>query len=99
MDWKKVEPQLWTPKELNDYTEGILVNVEHNQGKYNSTVYSLENNGELIFFFGSAVLDNKMKYLTPGQHVRIIFLGNQVGKDKQEYKDFEVYKGTVDKTN
>jgi len=94
MEWKKIEPKLWKPEKVDDEIIGALIGVDSDVGKYKSKVYHLENNGEQNNFFGSTVLDDKMKYCKIGDTIKIVYKGKKQGKNA-EYDDFEVFKSKV----
>ena len=95
--WKEIERK----SELHDFekqatVEGLYTGKEENVGtKGNSTIYTLEENGEEIKFWGSTVLDNKFKelekeYATGSAKVRVTFLGMQKGQSGTNYKDWKL---------
>ncbi|MBD3262948.1 hypothetical protein GF374_01040 [Candidatus Woesearchaeota archaeon] len=92
-EFEKVTSESWIPKEKGDFIIGSLIDVKHDVGKFKQNVYSIDNGKEIIDFFGSTVLDRKMKTITIGERIKIEFLGMNTTEDgKTEYKDFELYR-------
>jgi len=72
---------------------GKILNIEEKGGKFESKVYTLETENEIVDVFGSAVLDIKLKPICQiGNIIKIVFLEIKKGKEA-EYKDFDVYIG------
>ncbi len=72
---------------------GKILHIEEKGGKYETKVYTLETETEIVDVFGSAVLDGILSSFGQiGNTVRITFLGKKQGKDA-EYKTFEVALG------
>lgn len=76
-DWKENTGNTWKPENKDDEVVGILVDVEHGVGDNNSTMYTIEqaSNHESISVWGSAVLDSRMKGISVGEEVRIVYKG------------------------
>lgn len=92
MAFKLIEPISWKPESPGDEIIGVLLRVEDEAGKYKSKVYHLETeDGKQLSIFGSAVLKDKLGYISIGDKIKIVFKGEVEGKDSK-YKDFEVYK-------
>jgi len=89
--WKKLSSP-WIPENKDDKIEGRLIKVEEEAGENKSMLYHLETENAIRGVWGSAVLDQKMKFFEVGDYVKIIFLGIKEG-GKKDYKDFEVFKG------
>ena len=85
----------WNAENKKEIT-GKILNIEEEGGKYDTKVYTLETEDEIIDIFGSAVLDKILKPICKiGNTIRILFLGMKQGKDA-EYKTYEVSLGTED---
>lgn len=70
---------------------GILTEIKRNVGANDSNIYVVQTDKELTSFWGSSVLDNKLKDVFPGQEVRVTYLGKvKSEKTGREYKDFKV---------
>lgn len=93
MEWKEVTPNIWKPTKAGEIIEGVLISKD-NKGSFDSTAYSLENSTGQMLVWGSAVLDDRMKFVNPGELVRIEFLGTQKNSKGQDVKLFKVSKGT-----
>lgn len=82
----------WNPENQKEIV-GKILNIQESGGKYNTKVYTLETENEIIDVFGSAVLDPKIKPICQiGNTIKIVFLGKKQGKDV-EYKDFDIFLG------
>jgi hypothetical protein len=96
-DWKKVElGNTWDYKSAKkgDEVVGIYKFKEEGIGENNSNVYTFETpTGELISIWGSTVLDLRFKNLTPGEEVKVVYLG-QLESEKRKgkfYHNFDVF--------
>ena len=82
----------WNIEKQKEIT-GKILNIEEKGGKYETKVYTLETETEIVDVFGSIVLDEKLKsFGQVGNIIKIEYLGKKKGKDA-EYKDFDVYRG------
>ena len=93
-----IEPGVWKPEEGDSIT-GVLVNKVPKEENM-SARYVVENKNGLFTVWGSAVLDDRMQYVTIGQLVRITFEGkgkNAKGQDLNKYK-VQVAKGKKPET-
>lgn len=101
---KKGPSDMWDPRkdaegnklEANDksYIEGFYLGAEHDQGpKKNSQVHTIQGftSGKEKAFWGSMLLDEMLGKVTPGQFVRVLWLGLKQPKGNgQEYHDWDV---------
>lgn len=94
--WKKLSSP-WKPENKDDEISGKLVRVDEKVGENESMLYQLETENAIRGVWGSAVLDQKMKFFEIGDYVKIIFLGKKEGNKKESYKDFDVCLGRVKK--
>ncbi len=93
-DWELVEPGVWKPENAGDEIVGVLVNVEPADDAANiGARYYLENTQGRFFIWGTAVLDDRMKYVKIGQLVKIVFQGKVNNKRGQTVNMFKVYTG------
>ena len=93
-EWTKVESDVWNPEEGEEIS-GKYLGVQHKVGDHNSELYSLETEeGRQVGVWGSKVLDGKMLGIQVGQQVKIKFVGKVKPEKGNEYKDFEVFKGS-----
>jgi hypothetical protein len=93
MEWKKIEPNVWKPTQPGDSIEGVLV-IKEPKGGFDSYAYSLETTEGQVLVWGSAVLDDRMKFINPGDLVRIEFKGMSKNKKGQDIKLYEVSRAT-----
>jgi len=95
-DWQEIGGQtMWNFKELGRgaVLVGTYLTMEENVGENGSKMYNIEReNGELMGVWGNAVLDRKFLQVTPGEMVRIEYLGTARGKAGREYHNFKVSK-------
>ncbi len=90
--WKRlIDP--WIPKLPNDEISGKLLRIDEKVGTNESMLYTLETEDSVRGVWGSTVLDEKMKIFEVGDYVKIVFLGRKKGGKKDDYKDFDVYRG------
>lgn len=89
-NWKKIEPGVWKPEKDGDEFIGVLVKSELSTKYDKNYIYSFETKEGHTIVYGSAVLDDKMKYVKVGQAVKIVFKGMQKNAKKQDTKIFEV---------
>ena len=90
--WDEVCPQWWSPQNGGNKIEGVLVSNDGIAGKYGSKFYTIsDKEGELINFFGSAVLDERLKHVTVGQMVKVEYCGTETTKKGETVKLFKVF--------
>ncbi len=90
-EWKTIEPGVWKPVRENEQITGILVSKEPKDEITGlSARYYLETKAGMFFVWGTAVLDDRMKYVKIGQKVRITFEGKTTNKRGQTVNLFKV---------
>ena len=90
-EWKTIEPGVWKPVRENEQITGILVSKEPKDEITGlSARYYLETKAGMFFVWGTAVLDDRMKYVKIGQKVRITFGGKTTNKRGQTVNLFKV---------
>ena len=90
-EWKTIEPGVWKPKKESDQITGVLVSKEPKDEITGLSVrYYLETKAGMFFVWGTAVLDDRMKYVKIGQKVRITFEGKTTNKRSQTVNLFKV---------
>ena len=95
--WQAIEPDTWKPKEKGDQIIGVLTSTEPKDDKAQlSARYYLQNELGTYLVWGSAVLDNRMKFVKIDDKVRITFEGKEKNKKKQ---DLNMYKVDVAKNS
>ena len=78
---------------LGEAVQGFYVNKRNNVGQNESSVYELKlENGELVSFWGSDLLDGKFAEIPLGSSVRVTFLGIAQPKTPKgrAYQNFRV---------
>jgi len=104
-NWNKQgDGKTWNPKKdengkdliagEDSVLDGYYLSFEENKGKHNSTVYKIkDDDGQVWSAWGSAVLDDKMAGIEPGDYVRIQWLGLQDPKNVggSQYHGWDVF--------
>lgn len=78
---------------LGEAVQGFYVNKRNNVGQNESSVYELKlDNGELVSFWGSDLIDGKFAEIPLGSSVRVTFLGIAQPKTPKgrAYQNFRV---------
>lgn len=94
IEWKSVEPGVWKPQEEGDSVQGVYIAMEPKEGE-TSARYYLDNKGKKIMVWGSAVLDDRMKLVKPGDLVKVTFNGKTRNKAGRDVNIFIVEVGSV----
>ncbi len=92
--WEKVEVAPTWDYQKDKEIEGAFVGVEENVGPNGSKMYTIELvGGERLGVWGNAVLDTRMKNVTEGEEVKIVYLGREESQKTKgrSYHNFEVY--------
>ena len=87
--WKAIEPGVWKPEEEGDSIEGVLIGIEP-KDEEKSAKYHIENQNGRFFIWGSAILDDRMRYVKVGEEVRITYHGKGKTHKKQDLNYFSV---------
>jgi|LDZT01.1.fsa_nt_gi hypothetical protein len=76
---------------------GVFVGKKEGVGKNKSTIYTLEDRkGNKNSFWGSTVLDSRLKDVAIGDEVAILYLGKVESDSGQTYKNFRVFHNSFD---
>lgn len=90
------ESEFWKPEKIDEFIEGVYVNVERNQGAFGSNIYHIDtNNGEedIIKVWGCTVLDDRMQLINVGEKIKIVYKGTKPSNTyARDVKIFAVYK-------
>ena len=90
-NWKPIEPNVWKPKEAGDSITGVIVSKSPKDDTTGlSAKYQLQNEIGMFLVWGSAVLDDRMQYVSVGSRIRITFNGKTKNKRNQEVNLFKV---------
>lgn len=95
--WEKIDPmsgELWDFEKDGAELMGKLVEVRLDVGPNDSNIYTVEQeDGTRRNFWGSTLLDARLKNTELGDTIKVVFLGRETSeKTGREYKNFEVYK-------
>ncbi len=90
-EWKTIEPGIWKPEQKGDRIAGVFINrVPRDEQAGISAKYYLENRTGTYLVWGSAVIEDRMQYVKPGDLVRITYLGKTKNKRNQDVNMFTV---------
>ena len=94
MVFREVETDTWKPEKEGDMIEGVLLNKQEDVGVNKSMMYHLEvEPGKQIGVWGSAILDDRMISMKPGDRIQITYKGLSEKKaGKKQAKIFKVAK-------
>lgn len=93
-EWKENSGDFWKPENKDDEIEGVLVDIQHEVGVNKSTLYTVQEkeSNDNLGVWGSTVLDSRMKGISIGSAVRIIYKGLGDAKSGQNApKLFKVF--------
>ena len=90
-NWKTIEPSVWKPKQIGEAIIGVVVGkIPRNETTSLSARYQIKNEKGLYLIWGSAVLDDRMQYVSIGNTVRITYNGKTKNKRNQDVNLFTV---------
>ena len=97
-EWEKVDTNPVHNFEKEPELIGYFVDIETEVGENNSNLYTVrKEDGELISFWGSTVIDTRMKNIMPDEMVKIVYLGKTKSqKSNRVFKNFEIYHKKAD---
>lgn len=93
-EWQKMEMgNTWKFTKPGDEISGVYAGKESGVGPNNSNLYNLQVDGQLVGVWGTTILDARMKNLSLGEEVKIVYLGEAPSKNRKgkSYHNFEVY--------
>jgi len=99
--WEEVKTELFKFSDVGEELVGLYVDSEYRKGtdgRSDNFVYSVKtDSGELVQFFGSAILNNRMRLIPVNTRIRIVFedLQPSADKKKNDTKIFRVYTSTA----
>ena len=93
--YEKIEPNVWKPVNEGDVIEGVLIQKKEKVGKYEGFAYFLENPQGQFIVFGTAVLDDKMRFVHIGEQIKIEYEGKKENPKGQPTKIFHVFRKKV----
>lgn len=94
----KTWPTKENPLKVGDSIEGRYIDKRVEQGPNKSNLYALEQNGgEIVWVWGSTVIDRKFDSIAKGKMVAIEYLGTKKSEKRggSDYKDFWVGSGIM----
>ena len=89
-EWISTDPKPWKPEAEGDTIQGRLVRKREKGGKFDSEAYTIESEDGLYVVFGTAVLEDRMKLVQPGDLVRITYKGTKESDKGNDTKLFAV---------
>ena len=93
-NFNRVEPGIWKPENEGDYIFGVLINSEPRDDANDiSAKYFIETDTGLTMFWGSAVLDDKMKLIKIGTPIRVTYNGTKKNAKGRDFKMYTVETG------
>ena len=97
MKWEKVESGNVPLIDLTEVKEfvGIYQSTDTDIGPNNSNIYNFKNlRGEEVCFWGTTLLDSRLKTAEAGDVFKIVYLGKAKSeKSGREYHNFDVFHG------
>ena len=96
-EWEEVpEGDIFEFKKEGDFIEGTLIHLEKDVGQHKSKLYSLKlDDGKLIKFWGSKLLDGRMTGIEFGTHIKVVYGGLITPEKGNAYKTFTLLKKRV----
>lgn len=95
-DWEKIEPEeqedeIWNFEE-DMLLEGVLTGVQEGIGPHNSTLYEAKVDGKKVKFWGSTIIDTRLRNVKIGEEIKIQYKGEKKSaKTGRKYKDYVVW--------
>lgn len=91
INWKPVEEGIfYTFKEEGDTLQGEYIGAEARGNYKDSIVHTLNDGEQILRFFGSTVLNSKLKNLD-GTVVKIVYLGEKQQDKNKTLKMYDVF--------
>ena len=94
MAYMEIEPGIWKAEKDGDFVEGVFIKAEENVGTNDSMLYHLEVEEKPMSVWGSAVLDQRMMFVRPGERIKITFKG--LGEKSGGKNAAKIFKVEVD---
>ena len=95
MAYQEIDPKEWKYDKDGDFTEGVLVRVQHDVGVNKSMLYSIETPEGVKSVWGAAILDSRMSLVNVGEKVKITYKG--LGEAKGGKNAPKIFKVEVDR--
>lgn len=92
--WETIEPGIWKPQNEGDSIVGNLTQMEPAANQM-SAKYYLHCKDGLFLIWGCTTLDDKMKFVSIGDKIRITYLGKGTNDRKQAYHKYKVEKAKM----
>ncbi|MBE6485258.1 MAG: hypothetical protein E7Z85_00255 [Methanosphaera stadtmanae] len=80
--------KFWHPN-INDEISGMFIEKVENVGEYNSSLYKIQNDEEIINIWGKKQLDSLMNLVTIGDKIILKYVGTEEVNEHQ-MKKFEL---------
>ncbi len=90
-EWKSVDSGVWRPLKEGDQIVGVLTDREpKDETARLSARYHLQNERGRFLVWGSAIIDDRMRYVNKGDKVRITYEGTTKNKRNQDVHLYRV---------
>ena len=97
-EWTEIKPTtgensvMWNYEE-DKQIEGVYQGVKTNIGQNLSNIYSIKTNkGEVLSFWGTALLNDRLSGVVVGDKLKLIYLGKTKSeKTGRSYHNFQVW--------
>ena len=97
--WTSIEPGVWRPQNKGDEIIGTLINKEpRDENAGISSRYYIDTDHKTFLVWGSAIIEDRMKFVKLGQKVKITYEGKTKNKRNQEVNLFKVEVAQTDTT-
>lgn len=87
--WRMIEPQVWKPQRQGDFLAGVLVSILPRDTELSARYY-IDTGHETFMVWGSAVLDDRMQYVSVGNRIRITYKGMTKNKKNRDMILYQV---------
>ena len=94
MQFEEINPHIWKPEQSGDSIEGQYIKTEP-KGIEGSAAYYLKTENGQVMLWGSAILNDRMSFVHPGDYIRITYKGEEKNKKGQDMKIYKLEKGLV----
>ena len=87
--WRTIEPNVWKFENEGDQVIGKLVSKEPKTAEM-SAKYHIDTGDDTVLVWGSAIIDDRMKFVNVGDRIRITFVERTKNKKNQDLNMFRI---------